>query len=49
MKGLEDQFEELTDATYGFEGTVEEARKLLLAAGLKQDDAFDAFMKNYDS
>lgn len=45
MKGIEDQFEELTDATYGFEGSEEDARKILLAHGFKQDATFDAFMK----
>lgn len=49
FRDIEDHFEEISDATYEFAGSVEAASKLLLAHGFVQDDEFDEFMDDMNS
>lgn len=44
MNSME-EFEELTDATYGFEGSASEAKSKMLAAGFQQSVEFDTYME----
>jgi len=38
-------FFEMCESIYEFQGTIEEARKILLEAGMTEDPAFTAFME----